>query len=163
MPDQRGFVLLDFDDPPVETLLELGAEYGIHELAIEDAIEAHYQRPKLDVFGSLISLVAKSVVYDDSSESLQFGELVVLASPAFLITIRHGAASQQPSSESIVDQIADRGDPVVDGAIGALHAVIDYVADGYGPVMDAIEVDLNEIEQDVFSTERTNPAERIYR
>ena len=164
MSDRGAFVLLDFDDPSVETLLDLGRRYGIHELAIEDAIEAHYQRPKLDVFGSLISLVAKSVEYDDSSESLLFGELVVLASSGFLITIRHGAACGHPSSESMVEQHADRGDSAAgNGAIGALHAVIDYVADGYGPVMDDIEVDLNEIEQDVFSPERTNPAERIYR
>lgn len=164
MSEDGAFVLLDFDDPPVQTLLELGTLYGIHDLAIEDAIEAHYQRPKLEVFGSLISLVAKSVEYDDASERLLFGELVVLASPSFLITIRHGTACGHPSTATMVAQHVERGNVgAANGATGALHAVIDYVADGFGPVMDDIELDLKEIEQDVFSPERTNPAQRIYR
>jgi len=149
--------VIDLDDPDAAVLDALRSTYAIHELAIEDAYEAH-QRPKLELFGPVISLVIKTTEYDDVNEQIDFGELLMLIGSDFLISVRHGHATGLPST---LDFLPD--DRRFLTPVAAAHRVVDFVTDQYEPVMAAVEFDVYEIERDVFSADRTNPAERIYR
>ena len=74
--------------PESALLVELAEEFGLHELAIEDAVVAH-QRPKLERYGDTMFMVLRAAHYDDEDERVHFGELHVIAGANFVITERH--------------------------------------------------------------------------
>ena len=74
--------------PAREMLDQLADEFDLHELAIEDAVNAH-QRPKLERYGDTLFMVLRAAHYDDAHERVHFGELHVFAGANFIITVRH--------------------------------------------------------------------------
>lgn len=103
VPMTSGVAVFDFDDPDTPTLQNLRKTHGIHELAIEAAMEAHHQRPKLERFGAMWFLVLKTVSYDDAAETIDFGELLVMVGDRYVITVRHGGACQLPSTTDMLN------------------------------------------------------------
>src|SRR5204863_9756781 len=77
--------------PADAQLLTVAEEFGLHKLAVEDAIVAH-QRPKLERYGETLFVVLRAARYLDAQEEVDFGELHVFVGPDFVITVRHGAA-----------------------------------------------------------------------
>lgn len=77
--------------PSDSELKSLAAEFDLHDLAVEDALEAH-QRPKLERYGETLFVVLRAARYLDAQEEVDFGELHVFVGPDFVITVRHGAA-----------------------------------------------------------------------
>jgi magnesium transporter len=126
---------------------------------VEDAIHAH-QRPKLEVYDDMVLLVLKTARYVDPTEVIELGELLVFLGDDYIITVRHGEASSlSPVREAL------EHDPghLRHGPGAVLHAILDRVVDDYGPAIQGLETDIDEVEDELFSGERTNPAERIYR
>ena len=131
-------------------------EFGLHELAVEDAVKAH-QRPKLELYGDTLFLVLKTVQY--APDEVSFGEILVFVGDGFIISVRHG---DFPLHEVRV-QMERRSDLLAHGATAALYAIVDRVVDAYVPVEGELDADIREVEGEVFSPGRANPAERIYR
>ncbi len=133
-------------------------EFGLHELAVEDAIHAH-QRPKLDIYGDTLFVVLKPARYVDSVEVVDFGEILVFVDTNFVVAVRHREASQlvevRKSLEANPEQLAL-------GPSAVLHAIVDRVVDDYGQVLDGLEFDIGELEAQVFSSDAA-PTERIYK
>ncbi|NXY93744.1 magnesium and cobalt transport protein CorA [Streptomyces sp. BR123] len=143
---------------PTETeLLSLAAEFNLHELAVEDALEAH-QRPKLERYGDTLFVVLRAARYLDAPEEVEFSELHIFVGPDFLITVRHGAAPDLPAVRRRME-----GTPELLslGPEAALYAILDAVVDGYAPVVEGVQNDMDEIETEVF---RGDPevSRRIY-
>ncbi|MEU2393124.1 magnesium and cobalt transport protein CorA [Streptomyces sp. NPDC007369] len=143
---------------PTETeLLSLADEFNLHELAVEDALEAH-QRPKLERYGDTLFVVLRAARYLDAPEEVEFSELHVFVGPDFLITVRHGAAPDLPAVRRRME-----GTPELLslGPEAALYAILDAVVDGYAPVVEGVQNDMDEIETEVF---RGDPevSRRIY-
>ena len=67
--------------------------FGLHELAVEDASQAH-QRPKIEDYGQDVFLVLKTAHYHEDREIVHFGEIHVFAGPGYVITVRHGAGQR---------------------------------------------------------------------
>jgi magnesium transporter len=153
------FVWIGLYEPTVEEFDSLKREFNLHPLAVEDAIHAH-QRPKLEVYDDMIFLVLKTARYVDPKEVIQLGEVLVFLGEDYVITVRHGEASSlAPVREALeADPAHLRRGP---GAV--LHAILDRVVDDYQPAIEGLETDIDEVEEQLFSGERTNPAERIYR
>jgi magnesium transporter len=153
------FVWIGLYEPTEEEFASLKHEFDLHPLAVEDAIHAH-QRPKLEVYDDMIFLVLKTARYVDPTEVIQLGEVLVFLGDDYVITVRHGEASSlHPVRESLErDPEHLRRGP---GAV--LHAILDRVVDDYQPAIEGLETDIDEVEEQLFSGERTNPAERIYR
>ena len=157
---------IDLVDPTRARVEEIGARFGLHELAIEDAESAH-QRPKLEWFGDTMVVVAKPAVYDDERETILLGEVLLAMGPDFVVSVRHGVAGMLPGDWPADRSSADPGRPPEEPLdehepIDVVYDMLDAVVDGYQPIIDALAVDIVEIEGDVFSIERTNPAPRIY-
>ena len=133
-------------------------EFGLHELAVEDAIHAH-QRPKLEVYGDTIFIVLKTARYVDEREVVEFGEILIFLGDGFIVTVRHGEATSLHEVRAGVE-----GDPerLKRGPGAVLHAIVDRVVDDYAPAIDGLQEDIEEVENDVFSPERNTSAERIY-
>ncbi|MFJ4715509.1 magnesium and cobalt transport protein CorA [Streptomyces sp. NPDC088785] len=133
---------------PTETELKsLAAEFDLHELAVEDALEAH-QRPKLERYGETLFVVLSAARYLDAAEEVDFGELHVFVGSDFVITVRHGAA---PDLSAVRRRMEQSPDLLKLGPEAILYAILDAVVDGYAPVVDGVQNDIDEIETEVFS------------
>ncbi|WP_259407645.1 magnesium and cobalt transport protein CorA [Streptomyces akebiae] len=143
---------------PTETeLLSLAAEFDLHPLAVEDAMEAH-QRPKLERYGETLFVVLRAARYLDAQEEVDFGELHVFVGPDFVITVRHGAA---PDLSAVRRRMEETPELLKLGPEAVLYAILDAVVDGYAPVVSGVQNDVDEIETEVF---RGDPevSRRIY-
>ncbi|MDT9682792.1 magnesium and cobalt transport protein CorA [Streptomyces sp. TRM76323] len=152
-----GMAWIGLHRPSAEELLSLAAEFDLHELAVEDALEAH-QRPKLERYGDTLFVVLRAARYMDAQEEVDFGELHVFVGPDFLITVRHGPA---PDLSAVRRRMEDTPDLLALGPEAVLYAILDAVVDGYAPVVAGVQNDIDEIETEVF---RGDPAvsRRIY-
>jgi magnesium transporter len=158
--DERpGFVWLGAHEPTAEEFDAVRREFDLHELAVEDAVMAH-ERPKLELYGETLFLVLKTVRYDDATEAIETGQIMVFVNPTFIITVRHGAGSDLHPVREAVEK---RPDLLRCGPGAILHAVIDRVVDDYEPAVQGVEIDIQQVEQQVFAENPgENPAARIY-
>ena len=154
-----SFAWLGLHEPSEEEFEAVRAEFGLHPLAVEDAIHAH-QRPKLEVYHEMVFLVLKTARYVDPTEVIELGEVLVFLGEDFIITVRHGEASSLTRVRERLDADPRR---LKHGPSSALHAILDQIVDDYQPAMEGLETDIDEVEEQLFSGERVNPAERIYR
>jgi len=152
------FVWLGVLEPSAEELGEIAREFDLHELAVEDAVKAH-QRPKLEVYGDTLFVVVKTARYVDSEEVIELGELMLFVNPRFIVTVRHGAGDLGPVRE----RIERRPTLLKHGTGMVLYAILDHVVDGYEIAAQGVDVDIQEVEREVFSDDGENPAERIYK
>ncbi|MFJ1866025.1 magnesium and cobalt transport protein CorA [Streptomyces sp. NPDC088097] len=156
--EQRGgMAWIGLHRPTQAELHSLAAEFNLHPLSIEDALEAH-QRPKLERYGDTLFVVLRAARYLDAPEEVDFGELHVFVGPDFLITVRHGAA---PDLSAVRRRMEETPDLLSLGPEAALYAILDAVVDGYAPVVAGVQNDMDEIETEVF---RGDPevSRRIY-
>lgn len=144
--------------PPFPAQLwEAAEQFGLHELAVEDAIVAH-QRPKLERYGDTLFVVLRSARYMDEAEEVDFGELHLFVGPGFVLTVRH---SQAPDLAIVRKRL--EGDPelLALGSEAVLYAILDAVVDGYAPVVAGLQHDIDEIETEVFGGD-PKVSRRIY-
>ncbi|MEU6097269.1 magnesium and cobalt transport protein CorA [Streptomyces sp. NPDC047079] len=154
-PDSMAWIGLA--RPTESELLSLAAEFDLHPLAVEDAMEAH-QRPKLERYGDTLFVVLRAARYLDAPEEVDFGELHVFVGPDFVITVRHGAA---PDLSAVRHRMEESPELLKLGPEAVLYAILDAVVDGYAPVVTGVQNDIDEIETEVF---RGDPevSRRIY-
>lgn len=154
-----AFVWIGLYEPTEAEFESVRRAFELHELAVEDAIKAH-QRPKLEIYDNTLFIVLKPARYVDEREEVEFGEIQVFAGTEFLITVRHRPASALGDVRRRME--ADQ-QMLALGPGAVLHAVVDRVVDDYLPVVTGLEKDIHELEGQVFSASRENPAERIYK
>ena len=157
-----SFVWIGLYEPTSEEFEAVRVELGLHPLAVEDAILAH-QRPKLEVYDGDLFLVVKTARYDDDAESVEFAEVQLFVGASYVVSVRHGEAGALAEVRAAMELDPDR---VRCGPMAVLHAVVDHVVDGYGPVIEGLDADMAEIEDAVFDPERprgTDPSKRIFR
>ncbi|MFJ3417690.1 MULTISPECIES: magnesium and cobalt transport protein CorA [unclassified Streptomyces] len=152
-----GMAWIGLARPTERELLSLAAEFDLHPLAVEDAMEAH-QRPKLERYGETLFVVLSAARYLDNTEEVDFGELHVFVGPDFVITVRHGAA---PDLSAVRQRMEESPELLRLGPEAVLYAILDAVVDGYAPVVAGVQTDIDEIETEVF---RGDPkvSRRIY-
>ncbi|MEU9718306.1 magnesium and cobalt transport protein CorA [Streptomyces sp. NPDC047976] len=152
-----GMAWIGLHRPTESQLHSLAAEFDLHPLSIEDALEAH-QRPKLERYGDTLFVVLRAARYLDALEEVDFGELHIFVGPDFLITVRHGAA---PDLTTVRRRMEETPDLLSLGPEAVLYAILDAVVDGYAPVVAGVQTDMDEIETEVF---RGDPevSRRIY-
>ena len=152
-----AFVWLGLFEPTAEEFDSVRREFDLHELAVEDAIKAH-QRPKLEVYGDSLFVVLKTARWIGERTLVEFGEILVFVGADFIITVRHG----ETELHDVRLRMEERPDLLRCGPGAALHAIVDRVVDDYEPVIGQLDAAIREIEAEVFSPTRTNPAEEIY-
>ncbi|MFC5906480.1 magnesium and cobalt transport protein CorA [Streptacidiphilus monticola] len=165
-----NFVWIGLFEPTAEELAGLAERFGLHPLAVEDAVHAH-QRPKVERYDDVLFTVFKTIGYVEhdevtaSAELIQTGELMVFTGPHFVITVRHGRHGGLHALRRRLEDQAARGEGLLQyGPSGVLHAIADQVVDDYLDVTDALGVDVDEVEASVFSGRggRGVDAGRIY-
>ncbi|MGW1947386.1 magnesium and cobalt transport protein CorA [Streptomyces sp. NPDC001940] len=152
-----GMAWIGLARPTESELVSLAAEFDLHPLAVEDALEAH-QRPKLERYGDTLFVVLRAARYLDAPEEVEFGELHVFVGADFVITVRHGAA---PDLSGVRRRMEDSPELLKLGPEAVLYAILDAVVDGYAPVVAGVQTDIDEIETEVF-TGAPEVSRRIY-
>jgi len=156
--DEGGFVWLGLFEPSEAEMAQVRHLFGVHELAVEDALNAH-QRPKIEIYDKDLRLVVlRTARYDDAAEQIDFGNIAVLLAPTFVITVRQGGASALHGARRRLEQ---RPELLAAGSSSALWAILDEVVDDYAPVVAGLERDVDEVEATVFSG-IVAPTQRIY-
>jgi len=155
---EGDFVWLGVAEPSAEEFESIAKEFDLHELAVEDAVKAH-QRPKVELFGDTLLVVVKTVTHPDADHGIEVGELLLFVNRDFIITVRHG----EGELSSVRERVEHRPDLLAHGTGVVLYAILDHVVDGYGDVAQTIDGEIQVVEREVFSAERTNPAEQIYK
>ena len=153
------FAWIGLYEPSEKEFDSLQREFLLHPLAVEDAIHAH-QRPKLDVYEGLVFIVLKTARYVDREEVVEFGEILIFLGDDYLLTVRHGEAS---ALQDVRRDLEGQPELLKRGPGAVLHAIVDRVVDDYAPALEGLGQDIEEVENEVFSDSRTNPAERIYK
>lgn len=162
--DQGGYLWLGLHEPTEAQIAEVAHEFGLHPLAVEDAVLAH-QRPKLEQYDDRLFAVLRTCKYiehdtlTDSSDVITTGEVMVFLGPDFVITVRHGRHS---GLHNLRAQLEGNQKLLRHGPAAVLYAVADLVVDSYTDVVEAVEVDIEELEESVFSPRRTDDIARIY-
>jgi magnesium transporter len=157
--DPGSFVWIGLYEPTEDEFDAVRREFALHELAVEDAIRAH-QRPKLEIYEDTIFIVLKTARYVDVEEVVEFGEILIFLGDNFIVHVRHGEASELRGVRRSVEA---RPELLRFGPGAVLHAILDHVVDDYAPAIAGLERDIQEVEEEVFSERRSNPAERIYK
>ena len=160
--DRGGFVWIGVQQPTAEEFEEIAAAFQLPALAVEDAILAH-QRPKLEVYDGVIFAVLKPVRYVDRDEVVETAEIAVFVGATFVVTVRHGESDVLGGLRRQLDAAEPGSDLLAHGPLGVLYAAADRVVDAYQDVADAIDLDIEEIEVQVFGGDEQDHAQRIYK
>ncbi|MFD7899762.1 magnesium and cobalt transport protein CorA [Streptomyces sp. NPDC059568] len=167
--DGGGFAWIGLHEPTEEEFAGIAAEFGLHPLAVEDAVHAH-QRPKLERYDDTLFTVFKTIHYVEhteltaTSEVVETGEVMCFTGRDFVITVRHGGKG---SLRALRHRLEEDEELLAKGPSAVLHSIADHVVDGYIAVAAAVQDDIDEVEIDVFSapakgSPRGSDAGRIY-
>ncbi len=162
--ERGGFVWLGLYAPSEPELGAIAEQYGLHPLAVEDAVYAH-QRPKLERYDEALFMVLKTATYVEheqltaTSEVVDTGEVMVFLGEEYVITVRHG---EHTGLNELRHRLEEQRDLLCVGPAAVLYAVADLVVDTFVDVAAAVEDDVDELEASVFSPERTDDIGRLY-
>ncbi|NGO08565.1 magnesium and cobalt transport protein CorA [Streptomyces sp. HC44] len=157
-----GFAWIGLHEPTEDEFSVIAGEFGLHPLAVEDAVHAH-QRPKLERYDDTLFTVFKTIHYvehdelTDTSEIVETGEVMCFTGRDFFITVRHGG---QGSLRALRHRLQDDPELLAKGPSAVLHSIADHVVDGYIAVADAVQDDIDEVETAVFSPGRKGGTSR---
>lgn len=151
------FVWVGLHEPDEALLEKLQDEFGLHDLAIEDAHNAH-QRTKIETYGDSLFLVVQTAQL--ITGHLAFGETHIFFGPRYLVTIRHGASlSYAPARRSC----ENAPELLAMGPSYGLYSVLDFIVDNLSPIIQDFREELQELEQAIFAeTFNRDTIRRLY-
>jgi magnesium transporter len=156
-----GFVWIGLHEPTEREFGHVTREFGLHPLAVEDALKAH-QRPKLEIYDDSLFVVLKPVAYETQSDTVSSGEIMIFLGDSFVVTVRHGEGAPLKAVRRRLEQEPEL---LCNGPTSVLYAVADAAVDHYLDVATELQADLEGLEAEVFSPDdggSRNTASRIY-
>ncbi|MEO7292650.1 MAG: magnesium/cobalt transporter CorA [Ginsengibacter sp.] len=158
LKSDNQFVWIGLHEPTEEVLSKVQTEFGLHDLAVEDAHNAH-QHPKVELYGDSVFVVLRTA-HINREHHTEFGETHFFVGPNFIVTVRHGSgvsyADVRTRCESTPNLLSS-------GQGFALYSVMDFIVDQYFPVVHQLELDLQAIEDKIFKEKPSRETtEQIY-
>lgn len=142
---QEGeFVWIGVSDPTPDEMTSLQEMFGLHALAVEDALNG-MQVPKVDIYGDQLFVVIKTAHLE--GEKIAYGETCMFVGKHHLISVRHGSAR---SHKELRQQLEQSPQLLEHGPDYVLHGIIDFVVDGYLPMVETLEDKILELEKHVL-------------
>ena len=134
-------------------------QFGLHPLAVEDALKPT-QMPKVEIYGDQLFVIARTaaIVEDDT---IAYGQTALFLGPDFLVTVRFGSTRAHLELRERLERDAQR---LAEGPDFVAHAILDFIVDGYEPIMDSLELRVQAMEEgavDAFPHQAT--IRRIFR
>ncbi|KQR75864.1 magnesium and cobalt transport protein CorA [Rhizobium sp. Leaf341] len=157
-PEDGTFVWVGITDPTPGELSCLKTMFGLHALAVEDALNGK-QVPKVDVYGEQLFVVVKTAHLD--GDKIAYGETCIFVGKHHLVSVRHGSAR---SHKALRDQLEQSPRLLAHGPDYVLHGIIDFVVDGYLPMVETLEDKVLELEKHILvSLLQPEQIRRIFR
>jgi magnesium transporter len=163
--ETNAFVWIGLHEPSLTTMAGIAETFELHELAVEDAVSVE-QRPKLEQFGEINSLVLRTARYvrhsgelTETTEVVETGQVMLFIGPEFVISVRHGDACKLAPVRAGLEQ---RKELLSQGPWSVAYAIADHVVDLYLDVSDQVETDLDDLENQVFAPQVHGRIQRIY-
>ncbi|MFE2295879.1 magnesium/cobalt transporter CorA [Streptomyces sp. NPDC059452] len=142
-----AFLWIGLHEPTEREFDLVSHEFGLHPLAVEDALRAH-QRPKLEVYDDSLFVVLKPVAYEPDNDTVSADELMIFIGDSFVVTVRHGESAPLAVVRS---RLEAEPEILAHGPTAVLYAISDAVVDHYIDVGGELQVDLEELETEVFA------------
>ncbi|GEO96158.1 magnesium and cobalt transport protein CorA [Kocuria turfanensis] len=152
-----GMAWIGLYRPGTAEVQSVAQEFGLHPLAVEDALKGH-QRAKLERFGDTLFVVLRPARYLDDVEKVEFGELHVFVGADFVVTVRH---AESPDLAAVRHRLETSPELLRMGPQAVLYGILDEVVDRYLPVLAGLENDIDEIEDEIFAADQ-DVSRRIY-
>jgi magnesium transporter len=146
---EPDFAWVGLLDPTEEEMRVCAEDFGLHPLAVEDAVHAH-QLPKLEVYGEQLFIVARTAMLKDGR--VTFGETSFFVASKHIVTVRHG--SDQGHS-GLRTRLEARPKALANGVDYVLHSLLDMIVDNYFPVMDQIAAEIEVLERSALDSALT--------
>jgi magnesium transporter len=145
--DGNAFLWIGLLEPTPDEFSMITSEFGLHPLAVEDALKAH-QRPKLEPYDDSLFLVLKPVLYDERTTTVTSGELMIFLGDAFVVTVRHGPANPL---ESVRRGLEANPGLLRRGPVSVMYGISNAVVETYTEVANELQNDLEDLEAAVFT------------
>jgi magnesium transporter len=153
------FIWIGLHEPTEEVLRKVQEEFGLHDLAIEDAHRAH-QRPKLEEYGKSLFVVLRTAQTSPEGKRIEFGETHIFVGRGYIVTVRHGASLPYTAVRA---RLESKPELLRQGPGCVLYAIMDFIVDNYFPIVDCLEDELEKVEEEVFGDIVSREiSERIY-
>ncbi|MDZ7894761.1 magnesium/cobalt transporter CorA [Altererythrobacter sp. H2] len=146
---QGTFSWVGLFDPTLEEMDACAKAFGLHPLAVEDALHAH-QLPKLEIYGEQLFVAARTAKMEGGH--IAYGETAFFVGRHHIVTVRHG--SDQGHS-ALRQKLEARPAQLAHGTDYVLHALLDMIADNYFPVIDAAGEIVQRLEQSALESALT--------
>jgi magnesium transporter len=150
-------VWIGLHEPGLDLLRRVQAEFGLHELAIEDALKAH-QRPKIEQYGDALFVVARTAQMVEGR--IAFGETHLFVGRGYVVSVRHGAST---TYTPVRERCEAAPKALSEGEDFILYAILDFIVDNYMPVIETIQEEVEEIEDSILTANQPqNQIVRLY-
>ncbi|HWK41838.1 MAG TPA: magnesium and cobalt transport protein CorA [Croceibacterium sp.] len=146
-PTHSEFDWVGLVEPTAEEIEQVQHRYGLHPLAIEDAL-TRSNTPKAEAYGSQLFVVARTAAKGEG-DAIVYGQTAIFLGKEFIVTVRQGSARAHIDLRRELEAKPDR---LAEGADFVLHAVLDFIVDGYGPLLDSIEETVGEMEEGAIAS-----------
>jgi len=151
------FVWVGLHEPGEAVLEKLQEEFGLHDLAIEDAHTAH-QRTKIETYGDSLFLVVQTA--QTVNGSLAFGETHIFLGQRYLVSVRHGTSLSYTPARRTCEQTPEL---LALGPSYALYSILDFIVDNLLPIVRGFREELQQLEKDIFAeTLNRSTVRRLY-
>jgi magnesium transporter len=152
-----GFVWIGLHEPDEPLLRTVQQRFGLHDLAIEDALSAH-QRPKLEIYGDTLFIVVRTASLKD--RKIRCGETHIFAGRGHVVTVRHGSTTAYKEVRARCES-APKMLAMGEGFV--VYSIMDFIVDNYFPILQELESEVDALEDTIFSRTSNRPnVERIY-
>ena len=152
------FVWVSLRDPSPDELADVQREFAL-PAPVVDSLAAAARRPVLELTGELLFAVVKTTTWVATEETVRLGEVQLVLGDGFVVSVDRDEAVL----ERVRQDLEDDPELVGAGVAAVLPCVVDHAAEGYGPVLAALNNAVEEVEEAVFSSAEPRPTERIYR
>ncbi|MFN2399073.1 MAG: magnesium/cobalt transporter CorA [Gemmatimonadaceae bacterium] len=146
LKNEDWFVWVGLFEPDEELLREVQNEFGLHDLAVEDAHLAH-QRPKIEQYEDSLFLVLRTVQMSGNPRHIDFGETHLFVGPRYVVSVRHGSLRSHVGLRARCEASPNL---LAKGPGFVLYALMDFVVDQYFPTVEALEEELVALEESIF-------------
>ena len=149
--EKNDFVWIGLADPTEEELVTLAGRFHLHPLAVKDALNAH-QLPKLETYGDQLFVVARTARLE--ADQIAYGETCIFVGQHFIVSVRHGSTRAHTDLRA---QLEASPEGMRLGVDYVLHGILDFIVDGYLPIIEFIEEEVLELEARVLDQPLSRP------
>ena len=140
-PERSEFDWIGLVEPTAEEMATVQAKYGLHPLAVEDALNQR-NAPKAEAYGAQLFVIARTAAIGEG-DKIAYGQTALFLGKDFLVTVRHGSERAHLTLRAQLETLPER---LAEGPDFVLHAVLDFIVDGYAPLLDKLEEVVGDIE-----------------